>query len=91
MAVKNKMFLDVICFPLMSKIYITAPKNTFIICPTDKIISVSVANLLLNSLPKMERRKFGNKMIIRNIGKLNKKVNFAADCTVLARDCIFLL
>ena len=23
--------------------------------------------------------------------ELNKKVNFAADCTVLARDCIFLL
>ena len=46
MAVKNKMFLEEICFPLMSKIYITAPKNTFIICPTDKIINVSVAPLL---------------------------------------------
>ncbi len=59
-AVNSNIFLDIMCLPVISNIYITEPKKTFVICPKAKIINV----FLMTSRIVMRNSQFSHVCVI---------------------------
>jgi len=77
------MFLPDFSFPVIFRICIVDPENALNICPPTSISKA--LEPMMNSLPKMDNRNFGNIMIIRNIGTEIIKFNMLVCFTILRK------